>query len=254
MKWFKHDTDANMDAKLQKVLIDYGLEGYGLYWYCIELIAARVDKEHITFELEHDASIIAHNVNSSEQRISEIMFRFVELGLFENSSGIITCIKIAKRLDKSMTNSQMMRQLIDQFKASGNVMTSHDDVRECHARSDKNRSDKNININTTKSKLTEVNYHPDCDRVIEYLSEATRTKFKKVDTNRKLISGRLKDGYTFEDCCMVIDAKVKDWSTSRKYSNYLRPSTLFSPTNFPGYLQSARLIALPQKFNDDEVL
>ena len=30
MKWFKHDSDANLDAKLQNVLLDYGLEGYGL--------------------------------------------------------------------------------------------------------------------------------------------------------------------------------------------------------------------------------
>ena len=43
-----------MDAKLQEVLLDYGLEGYGLYWYCIELIAQRVTTNNLTFELEHD--------------------------------------------------------------------------------------------------------------------------------------------------------------------------------------------------------
>ena len=41
MKWFKHEAAANMDAKLQEVLLDYGLEGYGLYWYCLELIAGK---------------------------------------------------------------------------------------------------------------------------------------------------------------------------------------------------------------------
>ena len=61
MQWYKHDSNANMDAKLQDVLLDYGLEGYGLYWYCIELIAAKVDQNSLTFELEHDARIIARN-------------------------------------------------------------------------------------------------------------------------------------------------------------------------------------------------
>ena len=51
MDWFKHDSTANLDDKLQEVLLDYGLEGYGLYWYCIELIVSRVSPENITFEL-----------------------------------------------------------------------------------------------------------------------------------------------------------------------------------------------------------
>ena len=41
MEWFRHDSNANLDEKLQEVLLDYGLEGYGLYWYCIELIEGR---------------------------------------------------------------------------------------------------------------------------------------------------------------------------------------------------------------------
>ena len=39
MKWIKHDTNANQDAKLKKLRMKYGLEGYGMYWYCLELIA-----------------------------------------------------------------------------------------------------------------------------------------------------------------------------------------------------------------------
>ncbi len=112
MKWVKHDTDANQDAKLQNVLLDYGLEGYGLYWYCIELIASKVDKDNITFELEHDARIIARNVGSSAQKVTEIMKYFVELGLFECSNNVITCLKLAKRLDKSMTSNPQMRGII----------------------------------------------------------------------------------------------------------------------------------------------
>ena len=111
MKWIKHDTDANQDAKLQNVLLDYGLEGYGLYWYCIELIAGKVSKDCITFELEHDARIIARNTGSTHKKVEEIMTYFVDAGLFENASGMITCMKLAKRLDKSMTSNPEMRRL-----------------------------------------------------------------------------------------------------------------------------------------------
>ena len=123
MKWIKHDTDANQDAKLQNVLLDYGLEGYGLYWYCIELIAGKVDKDNITFDLEHDARIIARNTGSTAQKIEEMMRYFVKNDLFESCDGVITCLKLAKRLDKSMTSNPEMRGLIDSLRKNDGVMT-----------------------------------------------------------------------------------------------------------------------------------
>lgn len=99
MKWFKHEASANMDAKLQEVLLDYGLEGYGLYWYCLELVAGNVEPGNLTFELEHDCRIIARNTGSTAQRVQEMMAHFVDLGLFENAQGTITCLKMAKVSD-----------------------------------------------------------------------------------------------------------------------------------------------------------
>lgn len=137
MKWIKHDTDANNDAKLQNVLLDYGLEGYGLYWYCIELIAGKVDKDNITFELEHDARIIARNVGSTAQKVEEMMRYFVKTGLFESSNGVITCFKLARRLDQSMTSNPEMRKIIDSIKNHDGIMTE-----SCKIRLDKTREDK----------------------------------------------------------------------------------------------------------------
>lgn len=99
MKWFKHDTDANMDAKLQEIMLDYGLEGYGLYWYCIELIAQNVNGDNLTFELEHDARIIARNTGSTPQKVSQMMTSFINLGLLDADNGHIFCLKLAARCD-----------------------------------------------------------------------------------------------------------------------------------------------------------
>lgn len=99
MKWFKHDTDANMDAKLQEVMLDYGLEGYGLYWYCIELIAQRVNGDNLTFELEHDCRIIARNTGSTPQKVEQMMKSFIGLGLLNADNGHVFCLKLASRCD-----------------------------------------------------------------------------------------------------------------------------------------------------------
>ena len=139
MKWLKHDSDANQDAKLQNVLLDYGLEGYGLYWYCIELIANRVDVDCITFELEHDARIIARNTGSTPQKVEEMMRYFVKLGLFEDSTGVITCIKLARRLDKSMTSNPQMREIIGKLKNHDSIMTESAKVMQDKIRLDKNK-------------------------------------------------------------------------------------------------------------------
>ena len=109
MKWYKHDANANCDAKLRKVRLKYGMEGYGLYWYCLELIAQNVEKHNLSFELEHDAEIIAADVGIHFELVQEMMTFMVELGLFEQENGIITCLKLARRTDEY--TSKIIKQL-----------------------------------------------------------------------------------------------------------------------------------------------
>ena len=129
MQWLKHDTNANQDAKLKKVRMKYGLEGYGLYWYCIELIASDVNQNNLTFELEHDAEIISFDTGIHVERVNEMMAYMVNVGLFESANNTVTCLKLLKRLDQSMTSNKKMRDLISKAKENhDSVMTHHDDV------------------------------------------------------------------------------------------------------------------------------
>jgi hypothetical protein len=133
MEWFRHDSNANLDDKLQQVLLNYGLEGYGLYWYCIELIVNKVSADNITFELKHDARVIARNTGSTPQKVEEMMKHFVELGLFEaHANGLITCMKVAKRLSASATSNQYMRKIIHSINTNNDLQLPschrHDDI------------------------------------------------------------------------------------------------------------------------------
>lgn len=109
MKWFKHDADASNDAKLKKLRLKYGAQGYGIYWYCLELIARNVEKHNLTFELEHDAELIADDFKLSADLVQHIMTFMIDLGLFENTDGIITCLKMANRTDEY--TQQLMRSI-----------------------------------------------------------------------------------------------------------------------------------------------
>lgn len=112
MKWFKHDTSALSDAKIEKVIMKYGIEGYGLYFACLEIIAGNLSNENITFELEHDAEILAYKFKIDSNKIEEMMKYFVNLGLFSINeiNGRITCVKLANRVDSSLIkNPQLLR-------------------------------------------------------------------------------------------------------------------------------------------------
>ena len=115
MKWFKHDSNAGLDAKLKRLKLKYGMEGYGLYWYLLECIARTVEAHNLTFELEEDAELIATDVNIHRDRVEEMMRFMVDQGLFENTEGRITCLKLSTRSDeytqKVLRNSKSVRTI-----------------------------------------------------------------------------------------------------------------------------------------------
>jgi uncharacterized phage protein (TIGR02220 family) len=71
--------------------------------------------------------------------------------------------------------------------------------------------------------------------ILTYLNEKARRNYRPVKANISLISARLKEGATPDECRAVIDTKVKAWSTDTKMAQYLRPATLFSATNYAQY-------------------
>lgn len=150
MKWFKHDSDAHADAKIRKLMIKYGARGYGLYWYCLECIAKDIDDNNLTFELEHDSEILAHDLSMDSSVVEEMMLYMVKLGLFENASGKITCLKMLKRLDQSMTGNIQMRKLITTAKKNHDaIMTpscsDHDAVMPEEIRLEETRREESNN-------------------------------------------------------------------------------------------------------------
>jgi uncharacterized phage protein (TIGR02220 family) len=75
--------------------------------------------------------------------------------------------------------------------------------------------------------------------IISYLNAKTGSKYRPTTADYiKSINARLKDGYTVDDFKKVIDFKTAKWLGDEKMSEYLRPSTLFTPKNFDQYLNA----------------
>lgn len=239
MKWFKHDSDASIDSKLQSLLLDYGATGYGLYWYCIELIAQGVNENNITFELEHDARIIARNLNLSHQECKDMMKYMIDLGLFSLNNEKLVCYALAKRLDQSMTSSPKMRNIISQIKENHDpVMTKSCKNRIEEIREDKNRIEEIREENIVDEKFELAN------KTISYLNQQAKKRFNSGKGNLKEILAQinklLKQGdslKTIEDkFAYVINVKCQEWLNNQDMNKYLTPQTLFRESNFDKYL------------------
>lgn len=73
--------------------------------------------------------------------------------------------------------------------------------------------------------------------VLDYLNRVSGKKFSpKSPSNKRLIKGRLSQGYSISDLKKVIDTMWSKWKDDPKMSGYIRPETLFNDTKFQGYV------------------
>lgn len=100
--------------------------------------------------------------------------------------------------------------------------------------------DNNTSINNTNINNKEIYKESISKEVIDRLNELTNSNFKhKTKNTQELINGRLNEGYSKEDLIMVVEKMCYLWNNPKKgekdMREYLRPSTLFRPTNFENY-------------------
>lgn len=82
--------------------------------------------------------------------------------------------------------------------------------------------------------------HEKMAEIIDYLNSRTGRRFKASNkSTSRLISARLKDGYSVEDFKEVIDKKCVEWMEDPQMQSYLRPETLFTPAHFESYLNQS---------------
>ena len=117
---------------------------------------------------------------------------------------------------------------------------------------DKIREDKNIlsSKSTSSSSSSLLPPTPQAKRIgdrsqeaselIELLNKKSGFQYKKIQSNLKLIQARLKD-YTYEELANMIEYKCEEWLQNKEMCKYLRPSTLFRPTNCENYIVQSKM-------------
>ena len=97
----------------------------------------------------------------------------------------------------------------------------------------------NKNIKNEKNNKNEKKYiySAEADEVIDYLNMRTSSKYRHIESTRKHIVARLREGFTVQNCKDVIDKKCVEWMGT-DFEKYIRPQTLFGAEKFQNYLNA----------------
>jgi hypothetical protein len=109
MKWFKHKSDSWRDEALMKLRYESGLEGYGLYWMLVEMIAEKMDHTD-RCELEMPVSFWASQTGVSVRKFGSLIKKMSDLSLISViSTGNILKIKIDNLLNNRDEHTKKLR-------------------------------------------------------------------------------------------------------------------------------------------------
>lgn len=134
MKWFQHQTHSHTDLALRVVIAEYGLEGYGFYWICCELVGQQGDKYRLN-GVKGWLKALKDISKLSEDKIKSILDKFSSLELICRKSlkkGELYIPKMSKYSD------DYTKQLRRRFEVGS------DNIRQEENRIDKNRLDRVI--------------------------------------------------------------------------------------------------------------
>lgn len=102
MKWFKHETDAHKNLKHQAVIEKFGLEAYGYYWACDELVGDQGVNYRI--KSEKDWKIFFKKfLNIEIDKQNKFLEFFSDKGLIDKKAfkkGDLYIPKLAERADE----------------------------------------------------------------------------------------------------------------------------------------------------------
>ena len=264
MEWFKHDIGAFRDEKIQALRIDCGGAAVDAYYAIIELIyeneadltlgknqAETKSVLHglclgwagfleyvksmdcngllrVKYHRESDDDNAIDSVTLKSQRASDVIADMNRLA------------KVARQNGKNGGRPKKKNPKETQEKPSDNPEQTQSKPRAPKT---------NKTIKTNKNDLAKAKSQKDApeehaesiERIVAYLNAKAGTAFKATskDTCAR-IRARLADGFTEADFLAVIDGRCAAWRNNPRMAEYLRPKTLFAPSNFEGYLQAAK--------------
>ena len=234
VKWIKIVTDIFEDEKILLIESLPEADAIIVIWFKLLCLGGRINNggvlmlnDKLPYTDEMLSTIFRRPVNTIRLAIST----FEKFQMVEVINNVITIPNWGKHqsLDKIEKRNDYMREYMKEYRKKQKSLAKG----ELAA---KNSSKLNVNLLEEDKELEEDIDKEIYREVISYLNQEANKNYKSTSkASRRLIRGRVKEGYDIEDFKRVIDIKVISWLNDEKMNNYLRPETLFGP-KFESYL------------------
>lgn len=251
LEYFSLDT--KMSDEVQLIKAKYGMEGYGML---IEMFQTIYDYGYYYPWTEREQLLFNMRVSDVRNPPTSIMEEAIKWGIFNEKMFSNYNILTSKRIQRTYIAAVYKRvgiQMVEEYllvdigdKSYIEIISINDINKEVTSIvSDIGNSATSIisDGKSTQSKVKEIKVKETKEKdsipyveIISYLNEKANKSFKaNSKANKDLISGRWNEGYRLDDFKYVIDVKCQEWLSDSHWDKFLRPDTLFRPTNFEGY-------------------
>lgn len=214
-------------------------------YFLLKLMAESISHEgrlRVSEAIPYNEEMLSSLTNTNIDIVRSAIKAFEALGVLEiMDDGTYFFTQVQKMIGSAVDNDNANRQrrfrerekekslLMDNASVTQDVQENYASVTNRNERLE-NR-DKRLDIDIEKETRKK-----DCSAIVSYLNEKLGTQYRANGKTSELIGARMKEGYEVEDFQKVIDNMVSEWLGDEKMEQYLRPSTLFSKTHFPEYL------------------
>lgn len=251
LDYFPLDVDVDQDDKVAIIEGMHGVVGFGIV---IKLLMHIYKNSYYYRWTEKQQILFARRVNVNIDEVNAVVNDCVKWGMFDedlfNAYQILTSRGVQKRYFE-ITKRRQQVEVIEEYllieDSDINTYTNLVYVNIKPLRADKciHDADNNLQSKVKESKGKEskgkdgtVAADSIHKEVVEYLNEKTGKSYSHTSkATQQMIRARQKDGFSLEDFKYVIDIKSAQWKDDPKMDKFLRPSTLFRPSNFESYLQ-----------------
>lgn len=230
-------------------------------YFLLKLMAESISHEgrlRLTDTIPYNEELFASLTNTNIDIVRAAIKAFESLGLVEiMDDGTYYMTQVQKMIGSAANNDNANRQrrfrerekekslLMDNASVTQDVQENYASVTNRNERLE-NR-DKRLDIDIEKETRKK-----DCSAIVSYLNEKLGTQYRPSGKTSELIGARLKEGYTVEDFTKVIDTMCSEWLGDPKMEQFLRPSTIFSKTHFPEYLNRKPKKKVTSSYEDDD--
>tara|TARA_R100000655_G_scaffold55221_2_gene93277 strand:- start:2506 stop:3213 length:708 start_codon:yes stop_codon:yes gene_type:complete len=152
--YFPHDSNAHEDMRIIELRMEYGWEGYGLFWALLEIMRIADD-----YSISNNIKPLAYKFQIDCDKLQSIIDRCIELNLLSKKDDLLYCNELNDRMEAVESRSASAKKAAMQRWSKAKAMPTHSESNAINKiKEKKTKEKKTISNNTNRLFLNDELY------------------------------------------------------------------------------------------------